>query len=339
MHLKSATPPAGADGDFAGAPAARAPSPAPRSPSTTSLSSALAGASRGGLPQTASPAPRWPNQPVARVSGSPRLAQTAFAVQGQRPCPSHLLEAARPAGARTLAGPDAPPSAFVPPSASGTARRAGPRRAPQRSRTVPPPVREGAARLPWLALGQRVRAASGDIVTVTAVPEPGQCRQYSVRFEDGRTASLPSSDIAMLPSSRIYCPVPGCPCSDARLGDGWQTLATLRAHLDAAHCSRPEERQIPDAWLRDNDRKLCPECGLLCSASRQCCRRCWPARRAAAEGAARADVALGDLPPLAEVHAEPVPTLKHVPAKARVRWARALRTALARGARGAADAS
>ncbi len=171
---------------------------------------------------------------------------------------------------------------------------------------------------------------TGDTVVVVAVSDGAQPRSYSVRFLDGRAATIPATDLSVPPSSRLYCPVPGCPAGDARLCDGWLSLATLKGHLDACHCSRPEAGRIPDEWLRDHGRILCPECGLLCSASRQCCRRCWPARRAAAGGADAVDTTRGDLPELGDVHAADIPTLKHVPQKARVRWARALRVALGR---------
>eukprot|EP00661_Eupelagonemidae_sp_cell13_P003836 gene3836-365_t len=94
--------------------------------------------------------------------------------------------------------------------------------------------------------------------------------------------------------------------------------------------SRPEQPQVPAEWLRDHGRKACPRCGLLCSAARQCCKRCWPEHRARVAAAPAPLGVLHGLPCLSDVHAALIPTLKHVPLRARGRWSRALRDALAR---------
>ncbi len=67
---------------------------------------------------------------------------------------------------------------------------------------------------------------------------------------------------------------------------------------------------------------------MLCAARNQCCTRCWPARRAAVPAAVPMSATPIGLPSLTEIQSADIPTLKHVPLRARTQWARALRVAL-----------
>ena len=165
---------------------------------------------------------------------------------------------------------------------------------------------------------------------VTAVPTPTELRVFVIRLLlfGGADVSVPAEGLSLPPRSRTWCPVPGCLCADARRHKGWATLDAMKPHLNA-HCAGLHDGRIPDRWLQDFKKVLCPECGMVCSARNQCCTRCWPARRAAVPAAVPTPAAVAiDLPSLAAVQSEDIPTLKHVPLRARPQWARALRLAL-----------
>ena len=63
---------------------------------------------------------------------------------------------------------------------------------------------------------------------------------------------------------RVYCPVTTCPCSDAARAPGWQSVATMRDHVDA-HLSGALQGDIPATWLQTHGRQRCPVCGLSVS--------------------------------------------------------------------------
>ena len=122
---------------------------------------------------------------------------------------------------------------------------------------------------------------------VVSVPDQSAAaRVYRVQCADGSEDLIPADSLVPLPGARMYCPVPGCPCADARRHKGWASLETMRAHLNW-HCANSGEGRLPEGWLRDHGKIRCPECGLLCARRNQCCESCWPARRARAAWRAR----------------------------------------------------
>eukprot|EP00660_Eupelagonema_oceanica_P012589 gene12589-11789_t len=232
--------------------------------------------------------------------------------------------ARRPTMTRTLRSPRPPRQGRVPLHGLCNAVGGRPRRAhsaPRAGVGAPSPL--------WLAVGQRVLTLSGDPVRVNAVPPPAAApRVFDVQHPDGTVTTCPGEALRLPPASRVWCPVPGCPCGDARRHRGYASIGAMRAHLNW-HCANPGNGRVPHEWLRDHDRVLCPQCGFVITSRMQCCERCWPRRRAEVPGpCGQVGAAPCALPDLDAVLGDDIPTLKHVPQAARAAWGRALRGAL-----------
>ena len=50
------------------------------------------------------------------------------------------------------------------------------------------------------------------------------------------------------PAQRVFCPVPCCPCSDARRARGWTNVASMKNHIDA-HLAGSLQGDVPATWL------------------------------------------------------------------------------------------
>ena len=144
---------------------------------------------------------------------------------------------------------------------------------------------------------------------------------------------MPSSDPSWTrPNGRLLCPVSGCPCSQQD-HPGWSNMETIKVHINS-HLSGQLEGSIPDAWLSAHGKCSCRHCGLLCAASRGVHPSCRASERRSAAPTARSTgtddpghpVApqAAALPSLDDVFRKRVPTVKHVPQKARSLWARCL---------------
>ncbi len=301
-------------------PAAAAAHPLPSpAPSLGSLAPAL-----GALRITESP-----QAPLPRISGTPRPGAGPVPMPRRpRPSPTALPAASGPSPARHRDAAALHPAVLARPTApqggDATSRPGG----RSRPRSAPPARRALTAPTSWLALGQRVIVSGLGPGLVTVVPAPADPRVFCVRLLGGGDVSVAAENVSLPPASRTWCPVPECLCADARRHRGWASLDAMRPHLNA-HCAGLHDGRIPDGWLRDFGKILCPQCGMVCAARNQCCTRCWPARRAALPAAQAATATMAaNLPSLADVQSTDIPTLKHVPLRARPQWARAVRLAL-----------
>ena len=131
-------------------------------------------------------------------------------------------------------------------------------------------------------------------------------------------------------SGRVYCPVATCPCSDASRAQGWQSVATMKDHVDA-HLSGALQGDVPAAWLQAHGRQRCLVCGLSVSTRHGIHPTCRPMARAAVApaGAPRGSHVIAPLPSFDEIQSGQTPTLRHVPKAARHTWGQALTRCLA----------
>ena len=114
--------------------------------------------------------------------------------------------------------------------------------------------------------------------------------------------------------SRVFCPVPGCPASDASTARGWATHASMRPHLEA-HAAGTLAGAVPSAYCRAQGLDHCSVCGMLVAArynGTHC--RCRPAARAAAAPVPPSAPAGGhdSLPDLASIFSADIPVLRHL---------------------------
>ena len=122
------------------------------------------------------------------------------------------------------------------------------------------------------------------------------------------------------PAQRVFCPVPSCPCSDARRARGWTSVSTMRNHIDA-HLAGSLQGDVPVAWMDLHSRTRCLVCGLSASRAHGVHPTCRPAARAAAvDGADPMDTDALPLPSLTAIQAAKTATLRHVPGVARHSW-------------------
>ena len=63
--------------------------------------------------------------------------------------------------------------------------------------------------------------------------------------------------------TRVYCPVPTCPCNDPRRARGWASDASVKAHIHAHLAGL--QGDVPNAWLQGRSRQRCMVCGLSVS--------------------------------------------------------------------------
>lgn len=134
-------------------------------------------------------------------------------------------------------------------------------------------------------------------------------------------------------ASRLFCPVPSCPCGDAARCAGWTSEATLRRHVDL-HLTGHLSGDVPPAWLHARHRTRCPVCGTSVATRFGVHPSCRPEARAAAPGdgpGGRADGIRSTeaLPAWTDIQAGQTPTLRHVPPSARPAWAQLLTRTLA----------
>jgi hypothetical protein len=66
--------------------------------------------------------------------------------------------------------------------------------------------------------------------------------------------------------SRVFCPVPSCPCSYPARARGWASWNSMRHHVDA-HLAGTLQGEVSLSWLRSQNRTRCPVCGLSVSQS------------------------------------------------------------------------
>ena len=150
-------------------------------------------------------------------------------------------------------------------------------------------------------------------------PEPGRARSAS----PGR--GRPHAN-----NPRVFCPVMGCPCSDASSARGWTNHASMQAHLND-HCAGSLAGEVPAAYLAQHSLSPCQVCGLLVSRRFNGVHpRCRPEARAAPP-APRPEQAQAQAagPDLGEVFHARIPVQRHVPKAARSVWAQCLARALA----------
>ena len=127
--------------------------------------------------------------------------------------------------------------------------------------------------------------------------------------------------------SRVYCPVPGCPCADPAQTAGYATVPAMRSHIDS-HLAGTLQGDVPEEWMRNHGRVRCTVCGLSVSSRQGLHPTCAPAGRAAA--ARKAPRPAGPhLPDFHAMMAADSPVLRHVPHAARHLWGQVLMRALA----------
>ena len=141
-------------------------------------------------------------------------------------------------------------------------------------------------------------------------------------------------------NARVHCPVQGCPCSIPDRNTGWASVQSMLGHINA-HLAGTQEGQVPEEWMSQHNKMRCTVCGLCVATSRRTHNTCRAkVRQSTTTGnnnantiqSSAARVAApqsSDLPILAEIHRRRVPTVKHVPVKARAAWARCLIRCLA----------
>ena len=174
----------------------------------------------------------------------------------------------------------------------------------------------------WPLRGQRI----GEAGHPGSPDGTGDCRERSPL--PGRRAA--SSSAGPSPAvSRVFCPVPGCPCSDPARARGWANDASMRPHIDS-HLAGTLAGEVPRAWMEAKQRIRCLVCGLSVSARCGVHPTCRPEARAAAVDAADPMEVDGlELPSLQAIQSARTPTLRHVPAAARHTWCQTLTRALA----------
>ncbi|CAK9025335.1 unnamed protein product [Durusdinium trenchii] len=111
-------------------------------------------------------------------------------------------------------------------------------------------------------------------------------------------------------------------------GAGWQSVGTMKDHVDA-HLSGALQGDIPPAWLQAQGRQRCPVCGLSVSIRHGAHPTFRPLARAAVGHAGEPRAAGLVLPSVDETQASQTPTLRHIPQAARHLWGQALTRCLA----------
>lgn len=154
-------------------------------------------------------------------------------------------------------------------------------------------------------------------------PAPGM----PVGGERQRERSPPRGAASMHVDTRVYCPVPGCPCSDPLRARGWRSVFSMQSHIDA-HLAGTLAGHVPTTWMQQQQRQRCGVCGLSVSTRYGIHPTCRPEARASAAGRAEAHGANDRLPSLLAIQGGATPTLRRVPAAARHSWGKALTRAL-----------
>ena len=111
-------------------------------------------------------------------------------------------------------------------------------------------------------------------------------RQRSLSPRSPRPAQVSGMDVdgrGPHSGSRVFCPVPGCPCSVPSHTRGWCSVTTMQSHV-GAHMAGTLAGAIPAAWLQQHGRQRCAVCGLSVSSRFGVHPTCHPEARAAAAG-------------------------------------------------------
>lgn len=179
----------------------------------------------------------------------------------------------------------------------------------------------------WPFRGCRVGEASNPGPPAPGTPLGGE--RASQRRRDRSLSPEAMAVDGVGAACRLYCPVPGCPSSDATRAQGWTNRQTLISHVDS-HLAGTLQGHVPPQWFRDHHRQRCSVCGLSISTRYGVHPTCQPAARAAlGGGAARPAAAAQGLPTPNELHNARGRTLRHIPAAARFLWGQALSRAVA----------
>ena len=129
--------------------------------------------------------------------------------------------------------------------------------------------------------------------------------------------------------TRVFCPVPTCPCADPLRARGWRSVHTMQSHIDA-HMAGSISGDVPAAWLAQHNRQRCAVCGLSVACRFGILSTCRPEARAAMAGHMQdTEPGTDSLPSILEIHGSNTPTLRRVPHAARHSWSKALTRALA----------
>ena len=139
------------------------------------------------------------------------------------------------------------------------------------------------------------------------------------------------------PGERCYCPVASCPSADPNTSPGWQSVQSMRAHVEA-HRTGQYQGSVPQTWLVSQGLTACEVCDrLLVGVPGAVHPRCRPAARATAtvpdtpppDTGLPPTTGAGRLPSLAAVTSDPRSTLRYVPASCKFLWSKALTRVLA----------
>ena len=98
-----------------------------------------------------------------------------------------------------------------------------------------------------------------------------------------RERSPPRGQGPMQVDTRVFCPVPTCPCADPLRARGWRSVHTMQSHIDA-HMAGSISGDVPAAWLAQHNRQRCAVCGLSVACRFGIHATCRPEARAAMAG-------------------------------------------------------
>ena len=108
--------------------------------------------------------------------------------------------------------------------------------------------------------------------------------------------------------TRVFCPVPTCPCADPLRARGWRSVHTMQSHIDA-HMAGSISGDVPAAWLAQHNRQRCAVCGLSVACRFGIHPTCRPEARAAMAGHMQdTEPGTDSLPPILEIHGSNSPT-------------------------------
>ena len=161
------------------------------------------------------------------------------------------------------------------------------------------------------------------------VPGPHSGTPVGGERQHVRERSPPRGQGPMQVDTRVFCPVPTCPCADPLRARGWRSVHTMQTHIDA-HMAGSISGDVPAAWLAQHNRQRCAVCGLSVACRFGIHPTCRPEARAAMAGHMQdTEPGTHSLPSILEIHGSNTPTLRRVPRAARHSWSKALTRALA----------
>ena len=146
-----------------------------------------------------------------------------------------------------------------------------------------------------------------------------------------RDVSLdPGTHSSSAASSRVYCPVRGCPESLPERAAGWRSHSSMRAHLNE-HAAGRCVGAVPETYLQANRLNQCQVCSKLISTRfGGTCPSCRPQlASSSARGSNVDDSRAYTGPAFEEIFSKRVPTKNSVPKPARKLWTQCLVEALA----------